>query len=42
MYCLRRKDRIYFTKDATGRIYYLDLTTNVVKFTASSLVVQQL
>jgi hypothetical protein len=30
MYCYDGKDRIYFTKDATGRIYYLDLTTNVV------------
>jgi hypothetical protein len=34
MYCYG-KDRIYFTKDATG-IYYLDLTTNVVMVTASS------
>jgi hypothetical protein len=30
MYCYDGQDRIYFTKDSTGRIYYLDLVTNMV------------
>ncbi len=30
MYAYDSRDRLYFTKDATQRVYYLDLVTNTV------------